>query len=225
MWDGSQPEGQLEVAHYSERAWKLQLKQTTSSCQNPYIRGDEHIPWKKQKGGCGLKRLTTAGWEVQLRYIMQGVKSNFPSAQRCWALKQCSVRCIQTALHCRGEVVAFLKLIEKEFGSHRRSAGLSYFRSTLAYFLCVQPDITDASQLWTLKEAEWLQLQLAQGLQGAPKSSSGSTKGAKDVPWEPRAAFGSQKRMWNPASPGCLERELSGKVLRKGLKTCPLQQV
>lgn len=34
-----------------------------------------------------------------------------------------------------------------------------------------------------------------------------------------------QKRMWNPASPSCLETELSGKVLRKGLKTCPPQQV
>lgn len=155
---------------------------------------------------------------------MEGVKSNSSSAQRCWAFKQCSVRCTQTALQRRGSSF-FKKLLGKEFGSHRRSAGLSYFRSTLAYFHWVQPDITDASQLWTLKEAEWLLLQVAQGLQGAPKSSSGSAKGAEDMPWEPRAAFGSQKRMWNPASPGCLETELSGKVLRKGLKTCPLQQV
>lgn len=44
MWDGSHPEGQLEVVHCSERAWKLQLKQKTSSCQNPYICSDENIP-------------------------------------------------------------------------------------------------------------------------------------------------------------------------------------
>lgn len=58
----------------------------------------------------------------------------------------CKMHSDSFALQRRGSSF-FKKLIEKEFGSHRRSAGLSYFRSTLAYFLCVQPDITDASQL------------------------------------------------------------------------------
>lgn len=55
-WDGSQPEGQLDVVPYSERAWKLQLKQTTSSCQNAYICGDEHTPWNKLERGLWTKK-------------------------------------------------------------------------------------------------------------------------------------------------------------------------
>lgn len=33
--------------------------------------------------------------------IMQGVKSNFPNAQRCSALKHCSISCIQTVLNLK----------------------------------------------------------------------------------------------------------------------------
>lgn len=104
---------------------------------------------------------------------MESVESNFPNAHWCWALKQCSVRCTQTALYCRGEVVFFKSLLKKYLaltGGQQDWTTLDL--STLAYFLCVPPDIADASQLWTLKEAEWLLLQLAQGLQRAPKSSS-----------------------------------------------------
>ena len=45
------------------------------------------------------------------------------------------------------------------------------FRSTLTSFLCVQSDITDASQLSTLGEAECLLLHLGQGPQDTPKLS------------------------------------------------------
>lgn len=146
------------------------------------------FPEKIRKGGCGLKWLgERCSWD--------GMKSNFPSAHRCWALKQCSVRWTQTALHCRGEAAFFKKLIEKEFGSHRRSAELSCFRSTLAYFICVQTDIADASQLWTLKEDEWLLLQLAQGLK-EPQNP------ILDLPRELRTCPGSPERLLAP-SRGC----------------------
>lgn len=60
------------------------------------------------------------------------------------------------------------------------------------------------------------------------RGSRGRAPGAQGGFLLPKAGSShpfSQKRMWNPASPSCLETELSGKVLRKGLKTCPLQQV
>lgn len=60
------------------------------------------------------------------------------------------------------------------------------------------------------------------------QGSSVHVSGAQNGVQLPRAVSSHplcQKTMWNTALPSCLETELSGKALRKDLKTCPLQEV
>lgn len=68
MCGESQPTDLLNVTYYSEKAWKLWLRQAISCCQEASVCDEGHIPWKRRKWAVGWKGLTSVGWKVHLSH-------------------------------------------------------------------------------------------------------------------------------------------------------------